>query len=107
MKGIEDAVSHKKFTFTTITKAPGGLNFFMDTGPFAAAFNDPNNFRMVSSPRAIDPKTDPDLVDTFSIRGGMFCDEMGLGKVIPTNYYFICLSSWWYWIIMILTLHCF
>ena len=81
MKGIEDAVCKKEFVFTTVAKAPGGLNFFLDAGPFELPFVHPDNFRIVPHPRAIDQKADPDLVDKFTIRGAMICDEMGLGKV--------------------------
>ena len=81
MMETEKLAQFRLHTFRKLTPAPGfpALNFYFETGPFCEPFTDIANFRAVKD---YDYETNPNPSDSFMTRGGIFADEMGMGKTL-------------------------
>lgn len=83
MINIEKNILDEKFKFAKMTTAPGypALNFTFDTGSFEEPFTNLNNFRVFNNYNK-ENKISNLSYDYFTTRGGIFADEMGMGKTI-------------------------
>ena len=72
MKNVEKEAMKKEYSFSVVIRGPASLDFFMKSGPFSDDLL-PENLQIIDPKDAElqDATDNPDLFDSFKIRGGM------------------------------------